>query len=175
MNNRHRYLSSILICGAAMWGSQIHAQTKVIVPPEPVDVLPSPTVTPGFGIPEGLKTPANDLLLCLGFGPAACFPLTPDSCFDVGYKCVCARHYEDALAFANHGLKMCNHARLYLLKAICELELGRCDDATNTLGRYRLAAARPEENVGLYAARERLNGPARVRLEILLKAWREMP
>lgn len=175
MNQSHWRTSLALFFGIviAMHGYTVCAQTNVVIPAQPVDVLPEPTVNPGFGIPDGLRTPAEKLIPSLGFGPASCFPLTPISCFDVAYKCLCYGYYEDALAFANHGLKMSNHARLYLLKAMCELELSRCEDATSTLVRYRHAVARPEESFGLFAARERLNGPARVRLEILLKAWRD--
>ena len=109
MNHHYWPRFSILVCSAVivLWGAQIQAQSKVTLPPEPVDVLPAPTVNPGFGVPEGLRTPADQLIPCLGFGPASCFPLTPDSCYDVAYKCLCARQDEDALAFANHGLKMC--------------------------------------------------------------------
>ncbi len=137
----------------------------------PPDVLPPPTLTSGFGIPERLKTAPEILLPSLGYGPAHCFPLTPTTCFDVGYKCFTYGLYQDALAFANHGLQQCNHARIYLLKAMCEMHLGRCDDARVTLVKYRHASLRPEESVGLAVARERLNDPMRARLEILLAAW----
>jgi hypothetical protein len=142
-----------------------------VVTQPPADVLPPPTLTSDFGIPEGLKTPAEVLLPRLGFGPAYCFPLTPTTCFDVGYKCYVYGLYDDAFAFADHGLKLSNHARLYLLKAMCELHLKHCDDAKSTLVKYRTAALRPEESVGLFVAKEKLNDPMRVRLELLLSAW----
>jgi hypothetical protein len=47
--------------------------------------------------------------------------------------------YADALAFVNHGLKLSNHARLYLLKAVCEMHLGRCRDAETSVFQFRAA------------------------------------
>ncbi|MEK6260927.1 MAG: hypothetical protein AABP62_20190 [Planctomycetota bacterium] len=146
----------------------------VLIEELPSDVLPPPTLTSGFGIPEGLKTAPEILLPSLGYGPAHCFPLTPTTCFDVGYKCYTYGLYQDALAFANHGLQQCNHARIYLLKAMCEMHLGRCDDARVTLVKYRHASLRPQESVGLAVAREKLNDPMRARLKILLAAWNEV-
>lgn len=140
-----------------------------------VDVLPAPTVNPGFGIPDGLKTPAPVLFCALGYGSEIAFPLTPVTCFDAAYKCYTMGLREDALAFVNHGLKMCNHARLYLLKAMLEIELGRPDDATDTLVKFRHAVARPIETYGMQTAIERLNGPSRVRADLLLSAWQNMP
>lgn len=175
-NNGRMFLSVVCAIVSLFMTSRLDAQPRPALPfnrdePIPVtDALPAPTMLPGFGIPDGLSTPASELLPALGFGTASCFPLTSDSCFDVAYKCLCSRRYEDALAFANHGLKLSNQARHYLLKAMCELELSRCDDAQNTLIKYRYALALPEETVGFIRANEKLNGPARVRLEILLKA-----
>lgn len=150
----------------------VNAQPPAVLPSEPVpDVLPPPRLTSGFGIPEGLKTAPEILLPSLGYGSPHCFPLTPSTCFEVGYKCYARGMYEDALAFANHGLALSNHARIYLLKAMCEMQLARCDEAIATLIKYRHAALRPEESVGLWQARETLNDPMRVRLERLLTAW----
>jgi len=147
-------------------------QPPAVLPPEPVpDVLPPPRLTSGFGVPEGLKTAPEILLPSLGYGTPHCFPLTPSTCYDVGYKCYTWGLYQDALAFANHGLALSNHARLYLLKAMCEMQLARCDEAIASLTKYRHAALRPEESVGLWQARETLNDPMRVRLERLLTAW----
>lgn len=140
-----------------------------------VDVLPTPTVNPGFGIPDGLKTPARRLFHDLGYGSEVAFPLTPVSCFDAAYKCYSMGLLEDSLAFVNHGLKMCNHARLYLLKSMIEIDLKRPDDATNTLVKFRHAVSRPMETYGMQTAVERLNGPARVRADILLTAWQNTP
>lgn len=145
----------------------------VLIEELPPDVLSPPTRTSGFGIPEGLKTAPEILMPSLGYGTAHCFPLTPTTCFDVGYKCYTYGLYQDALAFANHGLQQCNHARIFLLKAMCEMHLGRCDDARVTLVKYRHASLRPQESVGLAVARERLNDPMRARLELLLAAWNE--
>lgn len=130
--------------------------------------LPQPVLASGFGTPEGLMTPAEVLLPGLGFGPADCFPLTPVSCFEVGYKCYCRGLFRDALAFTDHGLKLSNHARLYLLKAVCEMHLGLADQATSTIEKYRIACVIPQETIGLFAARERINDPMRVRMEYLL-------
>lgn len=137
------------------------------------DVLPPPTLTSDFGIPEGLKTAPEILLPSLGYGAAHCFPLTPTTCFEAAYKCYTYGLYQDALAFTKHGLQQSNHARLYLLKAMCEMHLARCEDARVTLVKYRHASLRLQESVGLTVARERLNDPMRVRLELLLAAWDE--
>ena len=145
----------------------------VLIEELPPDVLPPPTLTFGCGIPEGLKTPPEILFPSLGYGPAHSFPLTPTTCFDVGYKCFTYGLYQDALAFANHGLQQSNHARIYLLRAMCEMHLAQSEDARVTLVKYRHASLRPEESVGLAVARERLNDPMRVRLEVLLAAWNE--
>ena len=147
---------------------------RVVVPRAAVTNidLPDPVLLPGFGIPDGLLTKPEILFPSLGFGPSNCFVLTPMTCFDAGYKCYSLGMYEDALAFVNHGLKQSNHARLYLLKAVCEMHLGHCEDAGSAILRYRAAAMIPSETFGLGPARERINEPMRVRLEQLLMATR---
>lgn len=130
--------------------------------------LPKPSASPRLGLPSGLETPGSVLIPKLGYGPAHCFPLTPTTCFDAAYKCYTLGWYADALAFADEGLTMSNNARLYLLKAVCEMHLGHCDDAVNAMANYRLAEIIPAEGVGLYAAQERINNPMRLRLEALV-------
>lgn len=136
------------------------------------DSLPKPAGVPRFGLPKGLETTGRVLIPKLGFGPAHCFPLTPTTCFDAGYKCYSLGWNADALAFADEGLTMSNNARLYLLKAVCEMHLGHCDDAANAMASYRLAEVIPSEAVGLYAAQERINEPMRLRLEALVNPRR---
>ena len=67
--------------------------------------------------------------------------------------------YGDASAFANHGLKLCNHARLYLLKAVCEMHMGNAKDAETSIYKFRAASAIPIEAYGLGPALERINDP----------------
>lgn len=134
--------------------------------------LPAPVLLPGFGIPDGLVTKPEILFPSLGLGPASCYVLTPVTCFEAGYKCYSLGMYGDALAFIDHGLKLSNHARLYLLKAVCEMHLGHCEDAGTAILRYRAASLIPSEAFGLGPARERINDPMRVRLEYLLMAIR---
>jgi|GEM_PF-4983587 len=143
------------------------------LPPESLQKsLPKPAAVPRMGLPKGLETPGSVLIPRLGFGPAHCFPLTPTTCFDAGYKCYSLGWYADALAFADEGLTMSNNARLYLLKAVCEMHLGHCDDAVNAMANYRLSEVIPSEAVGLYSAQERINEPMRLRLEALVNPRR---
>lgn len=167
-----RVLSATFLLGASAF-----AQQRMPTAPQPqrnpteqvpMTSLPTPTVTPSFGFPENLETPPEKLLPMLGYGPSSCFPLTPLTCFDVGYKCYANGLYLDALAFADHGVKMSNHARLYLLKAVCEMHLGRCEAAMDSLRKYRSAMMIPTEMYGLASAQTRINDPMRVRLEFLL-------
>jgi hypothetical protein len=137
----------------------------------PTDVtLPTPDLPPGFGTPEGLVTRPSVLIPNLGYGTPDCFVLTPVTCFDAGYKCYIMGLYEDALAFTHHGLRQSNNARLYLLQAVCEMHLGKCEAAGQSILRYRSASTIPAETIGLGPARERINDPMRVRLEFLLAA-----
>jgi len=147
--------------------------TEIIRTPAlpPVEVaLPAPDLPPGFGVPEGLVTRPAVLLPDLGYGTPDCFVLTPVTCFDVAYKCYIRGLYEDAVAFTRHGLRQSNNARLYLLQAVCEMHLGRCQAASQSILRYRSASTMPTETIGLGPAREHVNDPMRVRLEMLLDA-----
>jgi hypothetical protein len=115
-------------------------------------------------IPAGLSMPAEDLFLDLGYDPVICIPLTPTTSFDIAYKCYARGLYSDAIAFARHGLTMCNDARLYLLKGDCELHLGRGADAERTASDFRAALAQ-QQLFGIEAARERINDAMAVRFD----------
>ena len=145
------------------------------VPGEPRRMLrPAPGPPPGrpmqsvFLVPEGLSMPTRELFELLGYGPDPCVPLTPQTSFDIAYKCYLRGLNADAIVFARHGLTMCNDARLYLLEGVCELRLGRCAEAEKTATHFRSAMA-DRQFFGMESARERVNGPMRVRFEDMVE------
>jgi hypothetical protein len=142
--------------------------------PSPVTVRPIQSV---FVIPPGLSMPAPELFELLGYGTlpcgpgggmAGCIPLTPQTSFDIAYKCYVRGLYADALVFAHHGLTMCNDARLYLLEGVCELWLGRCADAERTATNFRKALD-DRQLFGMEVAQERINDPMRPRFEDIVE------
>ncbi len=112
--------------------------------------------------------PAPELYQFLGYDPPTCVPLTPQTSFDVAYKCYLNGLYADAVVIARHGLSMCNDARLHLLKGVCELYLGRCADAEKTATDFRNAVAQ-QQVFGMEAAIERINDPLRVRFDDIVE------
>ena len=119
-------------------------------------------------IPAGLSMPAEDLFLDLGFDPVTCIPLTPRTSYDIAYKCYARGLYVDAIAFARHGLTMCDDARLHLLKGDCELHLGRCADAEKTASDFRQALAQ-QQLYGIESAQERINDAMAVRFDDIVE------
>jgi hypothetical protein len=109
-----------------------------------------------FLIPAGLSMPPEDLYRILNYDPVSAIPLTPQSCFDIAYKCYVQEYYSDAIVFARHGLTMCNDARLHFLKGVCELHLARAADAERTAGEFRNAVSQ-EQFFGMEIAHERIN------------------
>ncbi len=108
--------------------------------------------------------PATDLFETLGIEPVNVVPLTPMTSFDIAYKCYLQGMYSDAIVFARHGLTMCNDARLYLLKGVCELYLGQGAEAERTAAEFR-NALNQQQVFGMEAAVERINDPLRVRFD----------
>jgi hypothetical protein len=133
--------------------------------PSPVTVRPIQNV---FVIPSGLSMPPEELFHLLGYGPVPCVPLTPLTSFDIAYKCYVRGLYSDAIVFAQHGLTMCNDARLYLLEGVCELWLGRCADAERTATHFRTALT-DRQLFGMEVAQERINDPMRSRFEDIVE------
>jgi hypothetical protein len=121
-----------------------------------------------FATPAGLSMSLEELCRRLGYFPAHCQPMTSDTTYDLAFACFIRGMYGDAIALANHGLKIRPDARLLLLRGVCEMHVGRCAEAEATAGEY-LNAVSANNVIGLLAARERINGPMRVRFEQILK------
>jgi len=122
-----------------------------------------------FSYPSGLSMSAECLLERLGYCPSSlCVPMTSDTTYDLAYACFARGLYEDAIVFASHGLTLREDARLFLIKGVCQMQLGRCSEAEATAEQY-LSAIRNRNVIGLPVANERVNGPMRVRFEQVLK------
>ncbi len=112
--------------------------------------------------------PATDLFRTLGYDPVHSVPLTPETSFDIAYQCYIQELYADAVVFARHGLTMCNDARLYLLKGVCELHLARSAEAERTAADFRNALVQ-QQFFGMEVARERINDTLRVRFDTIVE------
>lgn len=121
-----------------------------------------------FSYPSGLSQSAECLFGCLGQHPTNCVPMTSETTFDLGYACFIRGWYSDAIIFAKRGLELRNDARLQLLKGVSEMCAGRCNDAEATAQDY-LDSVNAGNQIGLEIARERINGPMRVRFDQILK------
>jgi hypothetical protein len=152
----------------------IQPPPRVTQPAPPSVTQPTPPAVPArplqsvFLIPSGLSMPPEDLFLDLGYDPQTCIPLTPQTSFDIAYRCYARGLFRDALAFARHGLTMCDDARLQLLKGVCELHLGRCAEVEKTAGDFRAAIAQ-QQLFGLEVAQERINDPMSVRFDAIVE------
>jgi hypothetical protein len=111
---------------------------------------------------HGLSEPIEYLLDDLGYQDGKTVPLTPHTTFDLAFKCYADGRYADAMVFAGHGLRLCNDARLHLIKGVCQLHLGQGPAAELTAADYRNAIA-AQQVFGLDVARERINDPWAVR------------
>jgi hypothetical protein len=114
-----------------------------------------PTLS-AFEMSPGLSEPLENVLSDLGYESGKTFPLTPRTTFDLAYKCYADGRYADAMVFASHGLRMCNDARLHLIKGVCELHRGMGTAAELTAADYRNAVA-AQQLSGVDSARERIN------------------
>lgn len=94
--------------------------------------------------------------------------MTPDTTYDLAYACFIRGMFSDAIVFAERGLALRGDARLYLIKGVSQLHLDRCAEAEVTAEQY-LSAIQNRNLIGLAYARERVNGPMRVRFEQTLK------
>ena len=137
---------------------------SVAAPPSqaPVAAGPRQPTLSAFVVPSGLSEPIEHLLSDLGFEGGKTFPLTPRTTFDLAYLCYADGRYADAMAFASHGLRMCNDARLHLIKGVCELHRGLGSAAELTATEFRNAIA-GQQVFGLDVARERINDARAVR------------
>jgi hypothetical protein len=66
------------------------------------------------------------------------------------------------MVFASHGLRMCNDARLHLIKGVCELHRGMGTAAELSAVEFRNAIA-AQQVFGIDTARERINDAWAVR------------
>jgi len=115
-----------------------------------------------FVVPPGLSEPIENLLSDFGFEAGKTFPLTPHTTFELAYLCYADGRYADAMVFASHGLRICNDARLHLIKGVCELHRGLGTAAELTATEFRNAIA-GQQVFGLDVARERINDTWAVR------------
>jgi hypothetical protein len=140
-------------------------RVRVPAPPPTATIKPAEPRRPmlsAFIVPPGLSQPIKYLLDDLGCESGKTVPLTPHTTFDIAYKCYANGLYSDAIIFATHGLRMCNDARLHLLKGVCELHRGQANVAELTATDYRNAIA-AQQTFGLDVAHERINDAMAVR------------
>jgi hypothetical protein len=109
-----------------------------------------------FSVPPGLSERIDYLLTDLGYQAGKVFPLTPHTTYDLAFECYAHGLYGDAIVFASHGLRLCNDARLHLIKGICELHLGKGPAAELTAVDFRNAVA-TQQLFGMDVAHERIN------------------
>jgi hypothetical protein len=117
---------------------------------------PGPPMLSAFAMSPGLSEPRENVLSDLGYESGKTLPFTPHTTFDLAYKCYADGRYSDAMVFASHGLRMCNDARLHLIKGVCELHRGMGTAAELTAADYRNAVA-AQQLFGVDSARERIN------------------
>jgi hypothetical protein len=121
-----------------------------------------------FVVPPGLSQPVEYLFSDLGYESGKTVPLTPHTTFDIAYKCYANGLYSDAIIFASHGLRMCNDARLHLIKGVCELHGGLGSAAELTAVDFRNAIA-AQQTFGLDVAHERINDSMSVRFSDIVE------
>jgi hypothetical protein len=123
-----------------------------------------------FEEPEGLCTPAAELLQALGYSGCCCgdkcFPFTAEMSYEVAIKAYQHGYYQDAKALAKHALKSTSRPEYLYLEALSELALGECQDALQAARQVKTM----RETSGLKYLKERLSGPRVSKLQTLLKA-----
>jgi hypothetical protein len=152
-------------------------RTRQAIPPartRPAPQADAPTagmrrpMLSAFVAPGGLSEPLENLLADLGYESGKTVPLTPHTTFDLAYKCYADGRYSDAMVFASHGLRMCNDARLHLIKGVCELQRGMVTAAELTAVDYRNAIA-GQQLFGIDVARERINDSMALRFSDIVE------
>jgi hypothetical protein len=121
-----------------------------------------------FQAPAGLSTPVDQLLALRGTCGPNCYPFTPANCFELAKACYRMCMYSDALALLNHAIRHDRQASYYYLKAMTELQLGRCQDGLASV-REMLGAQAEGLNEGLPAIMEGYNGPLRAQVDELAR------
>ncbi len=123
-----------------------------------------------FEEPEGLCTPAAELLQALGYSGCCCgdkcFPFTAEMSYEVAIKAYQHGYYQDAKALAKHALKSTSRPEYIYLEALSELALGECHDALQAARQVKTM----RETSALKYLKERLSGPRVSKLQTLLKA-----
>jgi hypothetical protein len=92
--------------------------------------------------------------------------MTPESAFDIAYKCYIRGWYADAVTVSNRGLSLRNDARLQLIKGVCELHSGKRSEAEHTAKAFHTAVDQGG-TYGLQVALERVNDPISVQFREL--------
>jgi hypothetical protein len=121
-----------------------------------------------FETPSGLTTPVEQLLALRGACGPNCFPFTPANSFELAKACYRMCMYSDALALLNHAIRHDRQASYYYLKAMTEMQLGRCQDALASV-REMLGAQAEGLSEGLSATQEGYNGPLRAQVDELAR------
>jgi hypothetical protein len=130
--------------------------------------LGPPRVFDPFQPPPGLATPAETLLAMQGYCHPNCYAYTRANCFDLARTCYRAGLYYDAIALLDQAIRQEPQACYYYLKAMSQLQLGRCQEAQTSV-REMIAAQAAGRDAGLKETMVRFNGPLRARLDDLAK------
>jgi len=129
-----------------------------------------PAVFDVFQPPSGLATPAEQLLSMRGWCQPRCFAFTPANCLDLAGYCYRMGLYQDAIGLLEHAVRYDPQASYFYLKAMAELQTGRCRDAISSVQQMAAAQAAGRAD-GLGPIMERYNGPLRVQLDELSKVF----
>ena len=144
-------------------------ETRAYNPPMPEPAHSGMAEDP-FQEPEGLLTPASELLQQLGYSGCCCgsncFPFTPEMSYEVAIKAYQHGLFQDAKALAQHALKSENRPEYVYLEALSELGLGECHSALEAAKKLK----KMRETGSLKYLKERLSGPRASKLQALLKA-----
>ena len=121
-----------------------------------------------FQPPSGLATPAECLLAMRGWCQPKCFVFSPTNCLELAGYCYRIGLYQDAIALLEHAAHQDAQASYFYLKAMAELQIGRCHDAMSSVQKMAGAQAAGRTD-GLGPIMQRFNGPMRVQLDELYK------
>jgi hypothetical protein len=127
-----------------------------------------------FQPPSGLATPADQLLAMRGWCQPKCFVFSPQNCLDLAGYCYRMGLYQDAIALLEHAALQDAQASYFYLKAMAELQIGRCHHALSSVQKMAGAQAAGRSD-GLGPIMQRYNGPMRVQLDELYKVANPVP
>lgn len=159
-------VSLLCLCPASLALAQDPEPVPPASPPAAaVAVPPKPLFVP----PEGLTKPVEKLLWELGYQDAPtpqCIPFGYRFCMEVAVKCHVQRRYVDSLAFVRRALELRETPAALYLKALDELATNRCDDAVETVLKFKATVTGRSDIEWL---REKLSSPLTVRLNDLFE------